>query len=299
MKLIRMIARSFRDAFKSVFRNFSLSIASITCITITLIVVAASMVVSYNVDNFTRRIKKDVTIVVFVNREAKEEDIEKIKRKLQSEDNVLSVTYESKSQVLEQMKQTNDTLANVLKNWGQEDNPLQDSFLVKVKDIEKIKTTASNIKGYKNVEVVKYGEDMIDKLIIVFKFLEKISYGMVVALIIVTAFLISNTIKLTIFSRKREIEIMRLVGGSNFSINMPFVIEGCILGIIGAITPIIITIYGYNVLYEFFDGKLFSKFITLVNPYPFVFIVSGLLLLVGIVVGTIGSSSSVRKHLKI
>lgn len=122
---------------------------------------------------------------------------------------------------------------------------------------------------------------------------------MVLALIVVTAFLISNTIKITIFSRKREIEIMRLVGASNLNIKIPFLFEGLFLGIFGSIIPILGTIYGYTALYNNFNGQLFSPFIQLLKPEPFIYIISAILLGIGILVGMFGSSRAVKKHLKI
>ena len=148
--------------------------------------------------------------------------------------------------------------------------------------------------------MVKYGEGMVEQLVTVFDMVRKISIVIVAALVVVTAFLITNTIKITIFSRKREIEIMRLVGASNISIKIPFIIEGLFIGIIGSVIPIIITIFGYTTLYDFFDGKLFnSSLATLVEPMPFIYNVSGVLLLIGIIVGMIGSYQAVRKYLKI
>ena len=105
----------------------------------------------------------------------------------------------------------------------------------------------------KKVNNVSYGEDMVNQLVTIFNVVKKVSVTAVVALIVVTAFLIANTIKLAIYARKREIEIMRLVGASNISIKIPFVIEGLFLGLLGSIIPIIVTIYGYSSLYDFFD----------------------------------------------
>ena len=127
----------------------------------------------------------------------------------------------------------------------------------------------------------------------------KVSIGMVIALVIVTAFLITNTIKITIFSRKREIEIMRLVGSSNINIKVPFILEGLFLGLMGSIVPIILTVFGYNKLYEKFDGQLFSPFIKLIVPEPFVYNISLILVGIGILVGMFGSYTAVKKHLKI
>ena len=98
---------------------------------------------------------------------------------------------------------------------------------------------------------------------------------------------------------KREIGIMRLVGASNFTINTPFIIEGMILGALGSIVPILFTVYGYTAFYKHFDGYLFSQLIKLIEPEPFIFTVSGIVLLIGIIVGTIGSAGAVRKYLKV
>jgi cell division transport system permease protein len=116
----------------------------------------------------------------------------------------------------------------------------------------------------------------------------------------VTAFLITNTIKLAIYSRKREIEIMRLVGASNISIKIPFIIEGLFIGTLGSILPILMVIFGYTSIYNYFGGELFgSALASLVVPMPFVYYVSVILVGIGIIVGMIGSYSAVRKYLKI
>mgnify|MGYP002444353865 CR=1 FL=1 len=298
MKLFRMFGRSIRDAFKSVIRNFSLSIASISCISITLIIVAASIIASSNVNNFTTLIEKDVTIVAFMNRDTNKEGLKTFETELSKIKNVASVKYKSKEESKEMMKES-DLFASTMGEWSEKDNPLRDSYLIKVKDIEKIKATAASIKNLENVEVVDYGEGMVEKLVSAFSLIEKISVLLVLVLIIVTVFLIVNTIKLTIFSRQREISIMRVVGASNFSIKTPFVIEGMVIGALGSIVPIIVIIYGYLALYNHFEGQLFSPLIKLIKPTPFIYQTSIAVLLIGIVVGMIGSSKAVRKYLKV
>ena len=299
MKAFRILGRNIRDSFKSVFRNFSLSLASISCITITLIVVAISIVLSYNVNNFATLVEKDVTIVTFIELDTTNDEIKEIENQINRLDNVESVTFKSKGEISEEMMNSSETFSNVMSDWTDADSPIEDTYLVKVKDIEKIKDTAEKIKKISFVESVKYGEGMVDQLVTVFETIKKISLVAVVALIIVTAFLITNTIKITIFSRKREIQIMRLVGASNINIKIPFIFEGLFLGVLGAVIPIIATVYGYTTLYQNFDGKVFSSFIELIEPEPFVYIVSLLLLGIGILVGMFGSYRAVRKYLKI
>ena len=299
MKFFRNINRYFRDARKSVMRNFSLSLASISCITITLIVVAFSAILSYNVENFAESIRKDVTVVIFLNSDTTETKRNEIEKEIRATKNVEELTFVSKEKTAESLKD-NDTFKGIIETWTNETNPLLDSFMLKVKNIDDIKTTVNVIKNINGVKTVNYGEDMIDQLITVFKVVEKASIFIVVALVVVTAFLIGNTIKLAIFSRKREIEIMRLVGASNVSIKVPFVIEGLFIGMLGSVIPIILSVYGYTSLYNFFKGKLFgSSLAKLVPPTPFMYYISLVLLAIGIVVGMIGSYRAVRKYLKI
>lgn len=299
MKGIRIFSRNIRDAFKSVFRNFSLSIASISCITITLVVVSIAIILSYNVNNFASLVEKDLTIVAFLDVDITEEQISDVEDEINVLDYVESYEFQSKTQIADELMESSETFKNIMKDWSEEESPIQPTFLVKVTDVEKIGEVAEEIKNLDYVSVVKYGEGMIEQLISVFDIVRKISIGTVIALIVVTAFLIANTIKITIFSRKREIEIMRLVGASNLNIKIPFVFEGLFLGVLGAIIPIIATTYGYVALYDNFNGQLFSPFIQLVKPEPFIYIISLVLLVIGILVGMFGSWRAVRKHLKI
>ena len=309
MKAIRIFGRNIRDAFKSVFRNFSLSFASISCITITLLVVAIAVILSYNVNNFTKLVEQDVTIVTFMDKETTKEKAEEYVEKVKHLDGVETVEYQSKVQIAEEMMESSDVYNNIMNEWKvdgkwvEKEIPLQPTLLVKATSLKKIDGVAKEIQNLDpdktTIKLVKYGEDMVKQLISLFDIVRKIGVGVVVALIVVTAFLISNTIKITIFSRKNEIEIMRLVGASNINIKIPFIFEGLFLGILGSIIPIIATTYGYVAIFKNFNGQLFSPFIRLITPEPFIYLVSGILLLIGMLVGMFGSYLAVRKHLKI
>lgn len=299
MKALRMLTRSIRDAFKSVVRNFSLSLASISCITITLIIVALAIIASFNVDNFTKEIEKDMTIVVFMDNESTEDDIKDAETRIKKLSNVEKYTYQSKVDVKEQMQSESDVFKAVLDEWDEDESPLKDTLQIKVKDVTKIKDTANKIKNMDHVSVVRYGEGYVDKMVTAFSSIEKVTYGIVVALIVVTIFLIINTIKLTISARHREIEIMRVVGASNISIKIPFIIEGMILGLFGSIVPVLVTTYGYLAFYKHFDGYLFSELIKLITPEPFIYQTSLIVIVIGVLVGMVGSASAVRKYLKI
>lgn len=299
MKNIRILVRNIRDGFKNVFRNISLSIASISCITVTLIIVAVAIIGSWNVENFTKLIRDDFTIVAFVKNDATEEDKNHIKEELDKIKNIESIEFISKKDIMEEMKQSSDTFNSVMSSWGESENPLDDTYQIRVKDDEKISKTAEKIKSIDKIEKVSYGEGMVDSMISIFGIVKNVLVVIVIGLVVVTAFLIVNTIKITIFSRQEEIEIKRLVGASNMSIKQPFIIEGLLIGILGSIIPILVTVYGYSYLYEKTGGQMFSQFIKLVKPFPFSLHVSLILLAIGVVVGMYGSNRAVRKYLKI
>lgn len=297
MRAFRIFFRSIRDALKSVVRNFSLSFASIMCTTITLILVAVAVVAAANVNNATRLIEDELTIVTYLKKDVTEEQIENIKSEISSYKNIEEVTFKSKDEWKLEMSEYDDSFKTVL-NYLDE-NPLMDSFVLKVNDVKKLSETSEYIKAINGVDTVKYGEGMVEQVISVFDIVQKIVVVVVIALVVVTSFLISNTIKLTIFSRRNEIEIMRLVGASNITIKLPFLFEGFIIGLIGSIIPVCITIYGYVILYSRLHGKLFSNMIMLIKPYPFVFWVSLIVVVIGALVGMYGSIKAVRKYLKV
>ena len=301
MKAFRILGRNIRDSFKSVFRNFSLSLASISCITITLIVVAVAIILSINVTNFTKIVERDVTIVAFLDVDITEEEKDDVYDQIIALDNVemSNVEFIDKMEISKDMMESSDVFDSIMSEWTKEESPIQDTYQIKVTDINLINKTAEEIKDIENVDTVKYGEGMVEQLVSIFDTVRKGTYIVVLALILVTAFLIANTIKITIMSRKKEIEIMRLVGASNINIKIPFIFEGLILGMLGAVIPIVITLYGYTALYDKFGGQLFTNFIKLVEPTPFIYYTSLALMLIGMIVGMLGSSRAVKKYLKI
>lgn len=297
MKAIRIFGRGIRDSFKSVFRNFSLSTAAIACSSITLILVAIAMIISYNVQKVTKDLEHELSIVVYLKENTTEEQQNSLKASLNNMENVENYTFKSKDEWKLEMKNYSDALNTTLEYL--DENPLLDSFIVTVKDVKHLKETSIDILKNEFVKSADYGEGMVENIITAFEIVEKVTIIIVIALILVTAFLISNTIKLTIFSRRNEIEIMRLVGASNISIKLPFVFEGLILGVIGSLIPMIVTIYGYVILYDRFNGYLFTQLITLVKPFNFILYVALALLIIGSIIGMFGSYRAVRKHLKI
>ena len=298
MRLIRIFGRGIKDAGKSVFRNFSLSLASISSTAITLIIVGIAILFTYNVNSITKHIEDVLTVVVFIDKNVDDSQIEIVKDKIIQNSNVLESSFEYKSKdAMKEQLSANEDLKNVLNTL--DENPLQATVVFKVKDVKKINDTANEVKNIEGVDQVKYGESLASKLVSMLEVIRNACIITVIALIAVTVFLISNTIKITIFSRRQEISIMRLVGTSNTVIKLPFLVEGFILGVIGSIIPVLLTIFGYIFLYDYVGGNLFSDLIILVKPETIVYTTSLVLVIVGGLVGMFGSLNAVRRYLKI
>lgn len=307
MKAIRIFRRNIASAIKSIFRNFSLSVASIVCTTITLIIVSLAIIFSANINNFTKELESTLTIIVFADRDAKEEEIDNIELKIKEiknvkKDEVLKKDKETLREEIikqEEKKDEKTSLYIIMNSLNEDTNFLKTEFIVPVKEIEELKNTAETIEKIDKVSEVKYEESVIKKMVPVFGVIRNVTMIIIIGLICVTVFLICNTIKLTIFARRNEIEIMRLVGTSNFVIKLPFVIEGLFLGIIGSIIPVVATIWGYTLAYDKLNGHLFTNFINMLKPLPFTVYISGVLVVIGAIVGMFGSYRTVRRYLKI
>lgn len=297
MKAIRIFIRCMRDSFKSFVRNFSLSLASILCVTITLILVAFTSIASFNINSTIENLEDELSIIVYLSDDVTDERIIELEEEFNSIKYVEYTELKTDDEWKMQLSETDSTFETYLNYLDV--NPLLDSFTIKVTDATKINDVAEYIIETNDVDTVKYGEGMLDDVLSTFSIIQTGTIVVVVALVLVTIFLIGNTIKLTIFSRRNEIEIMRLVGASNMTIRLPFVFEGFLVGIIGAIIPVCISVYGYIVLYNYFGGILFTNLIPLIEPFYFIFYIAAMLLTIGAFVGIFGSIRAVRKYLKV
>lgn len=304
MKAIRIFRRNIAHAVKSIFRNFSLSIASVICTTITLTIVSLAILASVNINNFTKDLEGTLTIIAYVDKDATNDEINSIKSKILEIRNIKSdeLIFKDKEIIRQETMEKSDknsSIYAIMNTLNESNNFLQPEFIVAVKNIENLEDTAQSLKSIDKIAEVQYSESVVEKMVPTFNIIQKVTLAIIVGLICVTIFLICNTIKLTIFARKNEIEIMRLVGTSNFVIKLPFVIEGLFLGIIGSIIPVIATIWGYIIAYDKLEGYFLTNFIKMIEPLPFSLYVSGILVIIGAIVGMFGSYTTVRRHLKI
>jgi cell division transport system permease protein len=275
-----------------------MTFASVSAVTVTLILVGVFFVIMMNLNRVAQTIEEDVQIRVHIDVAANPQDQQKLKSEIESIPEVKSVTFSSKQNEL-------DNLVNSLGEEGksfklfEQDNPLNDVFIVKTKKPTDTMEIANQIKTSNYVAKVKYGQGKVEKL---FKFINasrNVGVVLIIGLFFTAIFLISNTIKITIIARRREIKIMRLVGATNSFIRWPFFLEGLWLGIIGSILPIILISIAYYRAYDYIGPKLEGTFIRVLPFDPFVYQVSGILILMGALIGIWGSLMSVRKFLKV
>ncbi len=293
--------RHLREGFKGTLRNGWMSFAAISAVTITLLLVGVFALVMFNVNEISENVENDVEIQVFVTRTAEEANVEKLGENLEQIPGVASVTFSSKEDELENFRNQLGEDANAY-GTVEKDNPLHDRYIVKAADPLNTETVADAVQSLENVDKVTYGQDYIDKM---FAFFNGIRIGglvLIVGLTLMAMFLISNTIKMTIFSRRREIEIMRLVGAKNSFIRWPFFIEGLLLGVLGALIPIAVIYFGYDVAYGALQpslDQLNSDIFKLIDPSVLTTQVSLVLLALGAFIGIWGSTTSLGRFLKV
>lgn len=293
--------RHLREGFKGTLRNGWMTFAAVSAVTITLLLVGVFALVMFNVNEISENVENDVEIQVFVTRTAEEANVEQLGDNLEQIPGVASVTFSSKEEELENFRNQLGEDANAY-GTVEKDNPLHDRYIVKASDPLNTETVADAVQSLENVDKVTYGQDYIDKM---FAFFNGIRIGglvLIVGLTLMAMFLISNTIKMTIFSRRREIEIMRLVGAKNSFIRWPFFIEGLLLGVLGALIPIAVIYFGYDVAYSALQpslDQLNSDIFKLIDPSVLTTQVSLVLLALGAFIGIWGSTTSLGRFLKV
>lgn len=296
--MINTLGRHFRESLKSLARNTWMTFASVSAVTVTLVLVGTFLMIMMNLNNVASNLENDVEIRVLIDVTANEEAQTKLKSEIESIEQVDTVVYSTKEKELEDLVDSLGEEGQAFQLFEQ-NNPLNDVFIVKAKDPQTTEQVAMKIEKFENASKVKYGKEEVEKLFEAITISRNVGIGLIIGLIFTAMFLISNTIKITIFARRREIEIMKLVGATNSFIRWPFFLEGLFLGVLGSIVPIALMITIYNTLYSWALPKIQGSFIEFIPYNPFVFQVSSILLIIGALIGVWGSLMSVRKFLKV
>lgn len=296
---VRSISYTVKEGFKNLWRNRMMSLASISSVMATLIILGMILILILNINSLSEGIKDQFdAIQIYLSDEIGDDRIEKVGQELKQIEGIKEITYESKTKALENMKERLGENGYLLE--GLESNPLPNSYIIYLKNIENSIDVVDRIKSIEGIETVKFYKDIIDKLISITNFVKMVGLIVIVILIIISIFIIGNTIKLTVSARRKEITIMKYVGATNWFIRGPFLIEGSILGLIGSSIAIGIIYVGYKYAYELISQQLY----VMVSAYflPVELILNNLViifLVLGSGIGALGSIMSMRKYLRV
>lgn len=292
------IKHFFVDAMKSLKRNKTISIASALTVSATLFIFGIFVLIAVTVNNQVKMIEDMVEVEVFLTDDISISDQRNIESTLKDLNGVEDVIYKSKLEALEDFKDQMKGNEVILSGYGSDNNPLPSSFVVKISSPEVAESINDAVKSMPGYEPGEGHTDIIDKIIKVSSTIKVVGVVVFIIFIGVSLFLISNTIKLTVFSRRREISIMKFVGATDWFIRWPFIIEGIIIGVIGALIANGLLSIGYNILYTNVTQSMIGATPLAAPSYVYTIILLEFLV-AGIIVGALGSFVSLRKFLEV
>ena len=290
---------TLKQAFIQFGRNFNMGIASIFAITAMLLILSIFFIAVLNVNRAAETIKGDYdSIQIYLSDETTADDAQMLIADIMTVDGVETAYYESKK----------DALAKFKKRWGDNgylldnltNNPLPNSIIIKIGDLEKADSIAEKAGTYGGVEDIKYYKNTVDKLLKITRFIQLSAIVVMIFLIIVSVVVVSNTIKLTVFNRADEISIMKYVGATNWFIRGPFLVEGLIIGLISAGIALGCASLMYHKIVETFGDQMMSMVsMRLVSEDYLITNLTWIFLALGVSIGAVGSIISMRKFLKV
>ena len=296
MALLRSFVRGFREAFRGIAANSVLSLASVSTAALTLTMLAGFLVVAANVHHLATIVEGQFQVRVYLEDGLPEADLRQLEAYIAGIPGVVGQTYVSKEEALEQLRQYLRDDQFVLEAV-EEANPLPASFEIEVLRPDLVERVAFELKGQPGIREVSYSAEVVRRLLDLTNFFRLA--GLIVAVLLtgVTAFIIANTIRITVFARRDEIAIMKLVGATDWYIRWPFVLEGIVLGAAGGGVAALLAAGGYRWLFRFVTERV--PFLPLVGPEPMLHNLTLVLLAIGALVGVVGSQISVRRLLEV
>lgn len=296
----RVLKNIIKQGFQGVWRNRGMGLASISSITAVLMILGVVIILILSLNNVALEIRtKFDEVQIFLNNDLETDEINYIEDSIKDIDGVLSATFLSKEQGLELMKEEFQEDSYLLEGL-EEDNPLQNSYIIQLTDIKYADGVVEKLKLVDGIEDIKYYKDIIDKLMVVTNYVRLGGIIVIGVLVLVSIFIISNTIKLTVTARRREINIMKFVGATNGYIRGPFILEGIVFGLIGALLSILLLNYGYEYFFNSVNDKLYVLFtVYLVAPSLLIKDITIIFTAIGVGIGALGSIISLKRFLNV
>lgn len=295
----RIVLRHVREGFKNLWRNGWMTFASVSAVAITLLILGAAMVVALNAQQLSTYVSGQLEMDVFLQQNINDSQGQTIQREVAQLPGVKSVSFVSKEQgFITLERQIGAQYQDIMSEFGHSATLLPVKLVVKADNPRDTAVVSARILSLPGVHNVQDGQGFVDKLFSFLDAVRDVGLAFVVALVITAMFLISNTIRVTIFSRRREIEIMKLVGATDWFIRWPFVWEGMLIGIIGAAIPFAVITYGYHFLYHYSGGAFVALQFPLLIWTTVAQRIAVVLFGIGIFVGLWGGVMSIRRFLR-
>ncbi len=297
---IRTVRHIIRDGFVNTYRNKLMTMASVVIVIASLIIFGFFLLVSYNLELNVKMWQEQPQMEVFCYTELDDTQVNRVEDSIKNDDKIAEYIRVTKEENFEKAKEKLGKGSDLLKGYGPD--TFMESFIITLKDTQYSEEVVGALEKTSGVEKISYSQNAIDVITRISYWIKLGSSFMVAIFLVVSVFIISNTIKLTVFARRREINIMKYIGATDWFIRWPFVVEGVIISIIGAIIAFIISAYGYAALEDKFSQDLFladsqlMKMVGISEVWPQLILSY---LVIGVVVGVIGSFLSIRKHLRV
>lgn len=293
---IRTMEYFIKEALYSLKRNGLMSFASVTTVALSLLILGLFLVMVLNLNNMASALESQVQISVYLQDGLSDFEMREVGTRITKLPGVVQVNFISKEEAMKRFKERLGEQQSLLNALG-DVNPLPNAFEVKVDRTDRVKTVAQAVMQLKGVENAKYGQEVIEQLFALTKMVRIFGLVIIVFLALAALFIISNTIRITVFARRKEIGIMKYVGATDWFIRWPFLLEGMMLGFGGAMLAVLFLNETYGVLIHQVYESL--AFLPLIPQYPFITNISVVLLVTGTVIGALGSTISLRRFMKV
>ncbi|OPJ55233.1 permease-like cell division protein FtsX [Alkalithermobacter paradoxus] len=298
MRMMNSMIYNIKEGVRGILKNGTMSIASIGSVAASLFILGIVLSIVLNINNIMLLAQQQFDKVqVFLHEDINEKDILAMRESIKDIDGVSKVEFESKDDALKKLKE----------RWGEDayllegiDNPLQNSFIISIESLEDADYVVSSLRNYTEIEDIKYYKDIIDKLINISNTIRTVGLILITLLSMLSLFIISNTVKLALHARKKEINIMKYIGATDWFIRWPFIIEGIVLGGLGSALAFGIIYFSYDGIYEKLGDPTYSAFAEYVLPISQISsTLATIFVVMGISIGVLGSIFSLRKYLRV
>lgn len=295
---IRTFGYYFREAFKSLHRNNWMVLASVGTVAVSLLIVGISLITVMNTNYLAARLESNVEIIAFLKTSVSDDDAVALKDRIQAVPGVAKAQFVTKDQAMMDFRKQLGDQQNMVDALGGS-NPLPHLYKITTVSPQDVEKVANKLQALPETEKVDYGKGVVEKLFAITKWVRMIGLSFIVLLGLAAVFLIATTIRLTVFARRREIQIMKILGATNWFIRWPFLMEGMVIGFIGALIAVLVVDSSYLAVTNYITRELNFNMFGLQKDTRFLVILGASMLGVGTLIGTIGSGISIRKFLKV